>query len=505
LNFLKAIYGDDYKEIGQLNEGIDRYFSETRDFIGDFKLAIQWMNKSNLCVGTINIICGGLRKFFSRHGYRIADEDWKDMKLTLIPANVVSTQDVILTKEQFRDVLKYLSIHSKAIALFLLSTGCRIGETLKLDIQNVDLDADPPEARITPATSKKGVGGRTVFMSYEARDAIRDWLKIKETKKKAGGQGEYSKDLVFGGIEEQTFGKAWNRALKRANLAKQDSVSAYGVYHVHTLRKFFSTAMSEAGLQESVIHAWMGHKGYLDDAYKRYTKDALRQMYKDHMSAVTIFEQGSTSEFRKKLEAIQKDLDAKNEQLQAKNKEVAKFNDVMDALGIDKNKPQDDRYLEFFRITLKGQTDVQEREADLKKKLAEQETKRVEINTLFNEFNDSLNQPIPQPTQSEPPKAGGLTEKPIVVEDHEQTRPPALAKRPEPRLRMGASEPMEIPSPRPQMSDDKEWITCPGDVWRTKEDCEKCGTTNPNQYNICISERAKNPNGLLFRMSKPKP
>jgi len=396
LRFLKAIYGDEYKEGSQVNEGIDRYLSEPRVFMDDFRLAIQWMNKNNLCPGSINVSCSILRKFFSRHGYRITEEDWQDMKRALIPTNVVSTQDEVLGKEQFREVLKYLSIHAKAVALFLLSTGCRIGETLKLDIQNVDLDADPPEARITPATSKKGVGGRTVFMSYEARDAMRDWLKIKETKQKAGGRGEYSKDSVFGGIEPQTFRHTWTKALKRANLGKQDTVSRISVYHVHTLRKFFSTAMSEAGLQESIVHAWMGHKGYLDSAYKRYTKDALRQMYKDHMDAVTIFEYSAEHDVQALKEEYQKGIqDAKNAmQENIKLKENERYlNRAFQQFGVDiKNVDGTARPIQEMMVDLARKLIAQAQTA-MGHTTLEPDASMAEINKLFNEFNDSLNQP----------------------------------------------------------------------------------------------------------------
>jgi len=65
--------------------------------------------------------------------------------------------------------------------LFLLSIGARIGETLKLKIADLELDADPLMAHIRPEYTKGGYGGRTVFMTYEACDAIREWLQIKNT------------------------------------------------------------------------------------------------------------------------------------------------------------------------------------------------------------------------------------------------------------------------------------------------------------------------------------
>jgi integrase len=453
LHFLKSIYGEEYNDINHATVGIDRYLNENRNFIDDFRLAIQWMNNTSLTPSAINSYSARLKKFFSRHGKKITEEEWKDMKLALIPANVVSTQDEVLTKEQFRNILKYLSIQGKAIALFLLSTGCRIGETLKLNIQDINLDADPPEARITSRSSKKGVGGRTVFMSYEARDAVRDWLNLKETKiKKAGGHGEYSKDLVFGGIIIESFGISWRKALERANLAKKDSVTTIRLYHVHTLRKFFSTAMSEAGLQESIIHAWMGHKGYLDSAYKRYTKEKLAQMYREHMDAVTIYEYSSSRDVQALKEEMQKSIeDAKNAvQENIKLKENEQYlRDVFKEYGVTNNRP------------------IPEMMVDLVHKL-----------------KDQLQVAIPQPIKSEPvtPSKSEPTQVTQKSEDKETMPPPPI-------------KPKEIPEqptsfePRRMVIDIK---ACPmkSNYVHKSVDCEECKRQNMKQYSDCYRMHA---------------
>jgi integrase len=48
-----------------------------------------------------------------------------------------STPDKIPTKAQLRSILNYMDIKGRAIILFLASTGCRIGETLRL--KKIDL------------------------------------------------------------------------------------------------------------------------------------------------------------------------------------------------------------------------------------------------------------------------------------------------------------------------------------------------------------------------------
>jgi len=75
-------------------------------------------------------------------------------------------------------------------------------------------------------------------------------------------------------------------ALKRAGLYRKDE---YGrdVLHIHCLRKFFFTRMAPI-LGREVTEALMGHKVYLDAAYRRFTVDELAEHYLRGMDAVTI-------------------------------------------------------------------------------------------------------------------------------------------------------------------------------------------------------------------------
>jgi integrase len=336
--FLKVIYGENAFE---LNEGIDRYVKEQRNFIEDFKTLIAYMNSKRYTPCYIHGTCGRIRKFFSRHGLKITDDEWKDMNASLLPSHVVTTQDEILTKDQFKSVLNHLTILHRAIALFLISTGARIGETLQLRIADLNLDADPPSANIRVEYTKKGIGGRVMWFSYEAKDAIEAWLKIKNSKSKPGGFGRYPNDMVFG-ISITGFHLIWHNALKKAGLDKQDPITHYYLYHVHTLRKFFSTKMTEAGVPESIIHAWMGHKGYLDSAYKRYTKDKLAQMYKQHMDAVTIYEHSSVD-----VKSFLEELEAKTKQIRELQENESFVYGLLEKYNIPNDRPLKDRLIEL--------------------------------------------------------------------------------------------------------------------------------------------------------------
>jgi len=178
------------------------------------------------------------------------------------------------THEELRHILSCLDEEGKALVLFLASTGSRVGEALRLKVDDLELDDDPPQAWIEP-----GMGtGRLVGMTYEARDALRDWLKIKPGKKKPGDKG-YSEDKVFD-ITSRTAHRMWSKALAEAGLKKE--------YRLHSLRRFFRSNIARS-LDLNLVDSLMGHKGYLDSAYRRMRHEDIMAEYKKAMGNLSLF------------------------------------------------------------------------------------------------------------------------------------------------------------------------------------------------------------------------
>jgi integrase len=212
------------------------------------------------------------------------------------------TNDEILTKAQFRKVLDYLDIRGKALFLFLVSSGCRIGEALRINPKDLDLEADPPSCYVRGETTKGGYGARTVFMSYEARDSINNWLAVKDGMKKTTGQ-HYRKDLVFDWTEANSR-YMFTEAIKKAGLGERDHKTKRFIYHIHGLRKFFTTNIK---LSENMTHALLGHVGYLDNSYVRFTKKQLGEAYLKNMVNVSIYDSGNVIDI-KEFEEMKREL-----------------------------------------------------------------------------------------------------------------------------------------------------------------------------------------------------
>ena len=312
------------KRIQEIEAGIEKYFRDLdkRDFLVDYKKFIHWMREEEYANLTIRSMCSKVKLFFGRQDPRckIDDEDWSQIKRNLLPKSTrAATQDDILTKEELRRVLRYLSIHGRALALFLLSTGARIGASCKLKMRDLHLYEYPPRVNIREEYTKGQVGGRVMWFSYEARDAIQEWHEDRKSRKKAGG-GTFlinpkakevnPEDLVFN-YKPKVFNEHWNAGLMKADRGKKPAVLArrdpstkkrIHVYHTHTLRKFFRTNMGfegtwkgRSGVPDVIVHGWMGHKAYLEEAYARGNK-RMAEIYKENMNVVTIYEVDLTRE-----------------------------------------------------------------------------------------------------------------------------------------------------------------------------------------------------------------
>ena len=91
---------------------------------------------------------------------------------------------------------------------------------------------------------------RLVGMTYEARDALRDWLKLKPETKKPGGKG-YLEDKVFD-ITSLTARRMWSKALAKAGLKNE--------YRLHSLRRFFRSNIARS-LDLNLVDSLMGLEG----------------------------------------------------------------------------------------------------------------------------------------------------------------------------------------------------------------------------------------------------
>lgn len=305
-----------FKKIVEI-EDIKKYVTSSPNTISDMKKFLVGMSARP--PKTVSTYALSVKSFLQDNGLSIPQDDWKKIRRRgFIPKRVrAQTQDKKPTKTQLKKILDYLDIKGKALVLFLSSSGCRIGETLLLEKTDLNLQADPPRGHIRGSTTKGEMSERTVFFSYETKDALVSWFGIKNGLYKRGrGGSDFGGKLVFP-FSHHTAKDLWNRACDKAGLGQKDKRTNRRVYHIHGLRKFFRTKI---GLDIDITNALMGHVEGLDGSYLRLEMNEIAEAYKAVMPNVSAYEIQNT-EVREQTQSLAID----NQELKDKVEKMEKM------------------------------------------------------------------------------------------------------------------------------------------------------------------------------------
>jgi len=215
---------------------------------------------------------------------------------------------------ELRRILLHTSIQGKALFLTLSSSGMRIGEALKLKLEDFDFEKQPCQVNIRGEYTKTG-NPRITFISSEAVMAIQEWLKVRSkyllaASRRSHKYGKSATDDRIFPFENVTAYEIWKHALEKAQFLKHDSSTNRLTLHPHVLRKFFRTRLGTV-IPVDVTEALMGHEEYLTEVYRKYNPEDLAKFYLQGEAALLIFtEAEEVSKLRVEVEDKSKQLDA---------------------------------------------------------------------------------------------------------------------------------------------------------------------------------------------------
>jgi integrase len=310
---------------------LETYLNSNPDVNADMRKFLALMNGKP--PKTVKNYANAIKLFLNEKGHKLEPEDWK--KLTrrgYVPRRArAETQDKKPSKEILRNILNHSNIKGRSLFLFMVSSGTRIGETLQLKKDDLKLDADPPRAYIRAEYTKGGVGARTVYFSYEARDAIKEWYKVKDTWKKRAVGGTHGGDRVFPWTSN-TARFMLSLACDKSEVGTKDKKTNRRIYHLHSLRKFFR---SNSGLGVDITNALMGHSEYLDSSYLRLDEEGeIAKEYLKAMPNLSVFtvEDKTLQKKTENLEEENVELKKRVKQLEADKTETEKMKEKMKVL-----------------------------------------------------------------------------------------------------------------------------------------------------------------------------
>ena len=173
------------------------------------------------------------------------------------------------------DVRRFLSVieevRNRAMILVLLRTGMRIGELLSTKVSDVKIK----ERTITIREGAKTRLGRIVYLSTDAQDALKAWLKKRDPTK---GSLFYarSRDAMCYTTARTIF----ERYRNRAGLAHKR-------YTLHCLRHTFASELLNAGMRLECLQQLLGHESVqVTRLYARLTDITREQEYFQAMEII---------------------------------------------------------------------------------------------------------------------------------------------------------------------------------------------------------------------------
>jgi len=177
----------------------------------------------------------------------------------------------------------------RAMVLVLLRTGMRIGELLNTKVCDINLK----ERKVMIYEGLKNRRGRVVYFSDDAQDALKSWLKKRDTKTEVVFHGHRGKPLSYPAAR-----MVFVKYLKKAGLSEKG-------YTLHCLRHTYASELLNAGMRLECLERLMGHTSL--EVTRRYARLTDKTREEQYFKAMSIIEKGEINghyQLDHKLQAI---------------------------------------------------------------------------------------------------------------------------------------------------------------------------------------------------------
>jgi site-specific recombinase XerD len=178
------------------------------------------------------------------------------------------------------DARRFLSAidHPRDLAMImvLLRTGMRIGELLNTKMKDLHLR----DRKIDIYEGEKNRLGRVVYLSDDAMDALKVWLKIRDIHPEFLFYAQGRRSMAY-----STARLIFERYIEKAGLKHKG-------YSLHALRHTFASELLNAGMRIECLQPLMGHTSL--DVTRRYARLTDKTREEEYFRAMTIIERGES-------------------------------------------------------------------------------------------------------------------------------------------------------------------------------------------------------------------
>jgi len=148
------------------------------------------------------------------------------------------------------------------------SSGARGRELLGALKMDLLLDEHPPQIILRDT---KGGRPRFTFINEQAKRLLIEHLRATPSTSRLFSFTIWDVD------------HKWSWALKRLKADARDPTTGRLIYHPHCMRKRYRTKLGSL-IDKDKLEQLMGHEGYLDESYRRYTAEELGPEYLPHQA-----------------------------------------------------------------------------------------------------------------------------------------------------------------------------------------------------------------------------
>lgn len=262
--------------------------------------------KKGFAANTQHNYMAGVKSFYKAFDHEIPNIG-KSSKTIPMPEHLD-----IPSKEDLRDVLKVCDIRDKAIMLVGCSSGLTASGIVELTIEQFFNGYDPDTGITTLFLRRKKTETDFVtFLSPEATAAVLEYLEYRnrtldytdnkrahqlnkqhweKVEGKKGGKGKGGQYLFIKKLVNDEFLETGTEELRKIDLKgffgvydeianraqKSNGFGYWNLIRSHNMRKFFNTALKNAGMDSERVEYMMGHDiGKTKNAYYRADAEGL--------------------------------------------------------------------------------------------------------------------------------------------------------------------------------------------------------------------------------------
>lgn len=292
--------------------------------------------KKQVSPNSVQTMLFGVKSFFEANDIEIR---WKKIQ-KLFPDKVKVSGASAYSKDQIKTILSVATdLRSKALVLFLASSGIRIGAVAELQLKHIQNYENCKIVTVYSGTRDE----YQTFLSPEATTALEAYLN----KRKENGENLSESSPVFRTIfsvkyqkvmpaQRATLQEIVRRLLIKTGMRSGHENKRYPIQIDHGFRKFFNFALKNTdGINLNYAEKMMGHSVSipLDNHYLEAIPYKLFNEYKKAIPGLTIDQSEYEYEVRIKTEQEKSELERKNKELLFMIQQNAINNDAVAGLS----------------------------------------------------------------------------------------------------------------------------------------------------------------------------